>query len=145
MTTTTHITTRFHLSLNVRDLRASVAFYRDLLGVEPDKLHERFARFSPEAPAVVLSLVEERPGAEPPGAQRVSHMGLRLDTAAALDEARQRLAASGRVLREEPESRCCYGVQDKVWITDPDGNDWEIYRLLADLEVPGEDSQRCCD
>ena len=144
MTTTTQETTRFHLSLNVRDLATSVAFYRDLLGQEPSKLHEGFARFTPDRPPLALSLAERGPDAEPHGAQRLSHLGFRVDSPEALDLARQRLTAAGRELREQKETRCCYAVQNKFWITDPDGNEWEFYHLLEDLETIGEDSARCC-
>ena len=144
MTTATQ-TTRFHLSLNVRSLRDSVAFYRDVLGHEPDKLHERFARFTSDSPALVLSLVEQSRDVSASGAQRISHMGIRLESAQDFEVAHSRLAATGRPLREEHESRCCYALQDKFWLTDPDGNEWEFYRLLDDLATPGDDSRGCCD
>lgn len=144
MTTTTQ-TTRFHLSLNVRDLTESVAFYRELLDTEPSKLHERFARFTTEKPPLVLSLVERCAEAAPTGAQRLSHLGFRLESRQQLDAARRRLVAAGRPLREEHGSRCCYALQNKFWVTDPDGNEWEFYELLEDLETSGEDSKGCCD
>ena len=31
---------------------------------------------------------------------------------------------------------CCYAVQDKVWVDDPDGAPWEVYTVLADSDVP---------
>jgi catechol 2,3-dioxygenase-like lactoylglutathione lyase family enzyme len=140
---TTHDGTRLHLSLNVRSLGDSVAFYRDLLGVEPDKLYERFARFTPDEPPLVLSLVDRREPTD--GPQRLSHLGLRLGAQTELDAARRRLRTAGRELREEPESRCCYALQTKLWVVDPDGNEWELYRLLEDLQTAGEDSRTCCD
>jgi len=145
MTPTTQATTRFHISLNVRDLRRSVAFYRDLLASEPSKLREGFARFTPDVPPLALSLVEKGPEAEPHGPQRLSHLGFRVDSAAALDAARRRLTVAGHALREESGSRCCYALQDKFWVTDPDGNEWEFYQLLEDLETIGNDSKGCCD
>lgn len=144
MTTTTQ-TTRFHLSLNVQDLGESVAFYRNLLDAEPSKVHERFARFTTDAPPLVLSLVERGPEAGTPAAQRISHLGFRVASRQELDAARHRLRAAGQHLREEPESRCCYALQNKFWVTDPDGNEWEFYELLEDLATAGEDSKGCCD
>jgi hypothetical protein len=29
-------------------------------------------------------------------------------------------------------TNCCYAVQDKVWVNDPDGAPWEVYTVLAD-------------
>ena len=138
-------TTYFHLSLNVADIDRSVAFYRDLLGVEPSKLHGDYARFTPESPPLVLSLLRRDRDHEPEGPQRLSHLGFRVGSAEAQRTARARLAAAGHEPRQEPESRCCYALQDKFWVLDPDGNEWEFYRLLEDLESKGEDSRGCCD
>ena len=144
MTTATQ-TTRFHLSLNVRNLAESVAFYQDLLDTEASKLHERYARFTTDAPPLVLSLVEQEGETAPAGAQRLSHLGFRVESAEQLEAARRRLTATDRPIREEHESRCCYALQNKFWVTDPDGNEWEFYELLEDLETSGEDSKGCCD
>ena len=39
----------------------------------------------------------------------------------------------------EDEVACCYAVQDKVWVDAPDGEPWEIYTVLADVEMaPGQ-------
>lgn len=144
MTTATE-TTRFHISLDVGDLAASVAFYRDLLAIDPDKLHDGYARFTLDAPPVVLSLVQRGCGRAPSGPQRVSHMGFRLESGEQVDAARRRLTAAGRALREEPGARCCYALQNKFWVNDPDGNEWEFYVLLEDLQTFGNDSKGCCN
>lgn len=136
--------TSFHLSLDVRDLDASLAFYRDVLGTAPSKLQPGYARFTLDSPALVLSLVQRAPGAGADGAQRVSHLGFRVESGAALEDARRRLTAAGRILRDEPGARCCYALQDKFWITDPDGNEWEFYRFIDDLQTMGKDSKSCC-
>ena len=31
---------------------------------------------------------------------------------------------------------CCYARQDKVWVDGPSGEPWEIYTVLADVEMP---------
>ena len=63
-----------------------------------------------------------------------------------------RLAGEGLPTATEDEVACCYAVQDKVWVDGPDREPWEIYTVLADVEMapgelrtvaPGEDSL-CC-
>ncbi|MGH9011518.1 MAG: glyoxalase/bleomycin resistance/dioxygenase family protein, partial [Acidimicrobiia bacterium] len=43
----------------------------------------------------------------------------------------------------------CYALQDKVWVSDPDGAPWEIYTVLADGDTMGrsavgDDADVCC-
>ncbi|GAA3332624.1 hypothetical protein GCM10020331_093510 [Ectobacillus funiculus] len=41
---------------------------------------------------------------------------------------------------------CCYAVQDKFWVTDPDGNEWEFFFYTkADAEVYAKQLDTCCD
>jgi hypothetical protein len=44
------------------------------------------------------------------------------------------LAESRRVdvPRDEMQTTCCYAVQDKTWVSDPDGNEWEVFVVLED-------------
>lgn len=125
-------TTRMHVALNVSDLERSVAFYRTLFGVEPSKLFPDYARFTLADPPLVFSLNPGRPG-QAPG--RLSHLGFQVASAAELERARERLAAAGVATRDEREATCCYAVQNKVWASDPDGNAWELYEVLADAET----------
>jgi hypothetical protein len=48
------------------------------------------------------------------------------DTATVLAAAR-RLKETGLATFEEHDTDCCYALQDKVWVQDPDGNRWEIF------------------
>ena len=43
-----------------------------------------------------------------------------------------RLAASGLATRVEDNTTCCYAVQDKVWVSGPGGEPWEVYTVTAD-------------
>ncbi len=47
------------------------------------------------------------------------------------------LASRARASRPRPRTRssCCYAVQDKVWVDAPDGEPWEIYTVLEDIEM----------
>jgi hypothetical protein len=46
----------------------------------------------------------------------------------------ERLRQSGLLLINEMNTTCCYSVQDKVWVYDPDGNAWEIFHTKEDSE-----------
>ena len=57
-----------------------------------------------------------------------------------------RLAGQGLETDIEEQTTCCFAVQDKVWVSGPDEERWEVYTVLADAE--GEDAlggdERCC-
>jgi len=134
-----------HISLNVSDLEQSVAFYRGLFG-EPAKRKPDYAKFVSTDPEIHLAL---QPGLDATGAGpgSLSHLGIRVSS---LDEVRRRraeLKARGVVSEEEKREACCYALQEKFRLSDPDGNEWEIYTVLEDLEDEsraGGDPASCC-
>jgi catechol 2,3-dioxygenase-like lactoylglutathione lyase family enzyme len=142
-----HEPDRFHVALNVQDLARSVRFYREILGLEPDKQHPGYARFLLDAPGLVLSLNE---AGRVQGGNRVAHFGIRLGSASALTRARERVTGAGHAVRDEAQTLCCHALQDKFWVLDPDGNEWEFYEVTDDhperagpASVP-ESTKRCC-
>lgn len=125
----------FHLSLDVPDLGAAVAFYRELFALEPAKERPGYAKFELADPPLVLTLQQ----APSPG---LSHLGLRVGSSADVDETAGRLRDGGLATLEERETACCYALQDKVWVADPAGHRWEVYTVLADVET--EQAEACC-
>jgi len=121
---------RFHLSLNVTDLKRSVAFYRVLFGMEPAKLHDDYAKFDLVDPPVVFSLVPHSLG---PGTS-LSHAGLRVADAAAIEKVQQRLEAAGIPTQTQECTVCGYAKQSKLWLVDPDGTHWEVYVVEEDVD-----------
>lgn len=117
----------FHLSLDVPDLDAAVAFYRELLGVEPAKSKPGYAKFEIADPPVALALQQASHGA-------LSHLGIRVSSTDEVVASSARLSEAGLVTFDERDTTCCYARQDKVWVTDPAGNRWELYTLLEDVE-----------
>jgi catechol 2,3-dioxygenase-like lactoylglutathione lyase family enzyme len=129
-----------HISLNVSDLDRSVDFYRRFLG-EPAKLRSDYAKFVGANPEIHLAL---QPAAPAGASGTLSHLGIRVDST---DEVRSRKAAldaRGVVTEEEKRETCCYAVQDKFWLADPDGNRWEVYTVLEDIEQPKAEASACC-
>jgi hypothetical protein len=45
-----------------------------------------------------------------------------------------RVKQAGLAIREEMGVNCCHANQDKFWVQDPDGVEWEVYHLNYDLE-----------
>jgi catechol 2,3-dioxygenase-like lactoylglutathione lyase family enzyme len=124
---------RFHLSLNVSDLRRSVEFYRLLFGREPAKLRPDYAKFELDDPPLVLSL---EPTARPTGGP-LNHLGFRLPDSAILVAMQERLERTGIRSQREEGVECCYARQTKFWVRDPDHTLWEVYTLDEDIEHRG--------
>jgi len=118
---------RVQLALNVSDLDAAVAFYSRLFGTVPAKRRPGYANFAVAEPPLKLVLFED-----PTATDRLNHLGIEVETTDAVGAAQRRLAGEGLDPSEAGEVACCYAVQDKVWVDDPDGAPWEIYTVLGD-------------
>ena len=57
-----------------------------------------------------------------------------------------RLAGQGLATATEDNVTCCYAVQDKVWVEDPDGNAWEVFVVKGEAAVMEKQatSTGCC-
>jgi extradiol dioxygenase family protein len=120
---------KFHLSLNVPDIGRAVDFYSLLFGVPPAKRHDDYAKFELDDPAVVFSLTPHPPG---PGAS-LSHLGIRVQSDETIWLFRERLEAAGLCTQTQDGTVCGYARQNKLWVKDPFGNFWEIYRIEEDV------------
>jgi catechol 2,3-dioxygenase-like lactoylglutathione lyase family enzyme len=128
-----------HISLNVSDLGKSVEFYRGFLG-EPAKLKGDYAKFVSQDPEIHLAL---QPGLAGKSGS-LSHLGIRVDTLNDVRRWRTDLKARGIVSEEEKREACCYALQEKFWLSDPDGNRWEVYTVLEDVEEVSDEAQAAC-
>ena len=122
---------RVQLALNVSDLDAAVEFYSKLFGTEPAKLRPGYANFAVAEPPLKLVLIE---GSGEPGT--LNHLGVEVESTDQVAEAHARLTDEGLATATEDQVSCCFAVQDKVWVDAPDGEPWEIYTVLADVEMP---------
>ena len=146
---------KLHLSLNVSDVDRSVAFYEAFFGTPAHKRRPGYANFALDEPPLKLALNQAAESPVRGGA--LDHLGLQMATPRQVQAARTRLEASGLVSFDEGDTVCCYARQDKVWVQDPDGNRWEVYVLLDELDtkedshfVPGghaavTEEAPCCD
>jgi extradiol dioxygenase family protein len=127
--TTVEAAVKFHLSLNVPDLGRAVDFYSLLFGMKPAKRHDDYAKFELDDPPVVFSLVPHPPG---PGAS-LSHLGIRVASDETIQQFRERIESAGICTQTQDATVCGYAKQNKLWVKDPFGNFWEIYRIEEDV------------
>lgn len=120
---------KVHVSVNVRNVEKSIDFYRRMLGIEPSKVRTGYAKFDVQNPPVNLALNEVPDLA---GAGALSHLGIQVGSTDDVFAIRQRWAEAGLVTRDEMQTDCCYAKQDKTWVHDPDGNEWEVFVVLED-------------
>jgi catechol 2,3-dioxygenase-like lactoylglutathione lyase family enzyme len=122
---------RVQLALNVSNIDEAVDFYSKLFATEPAKRRPGYANFAVDSPPLKLVLIEN-PAAE----GRLNHLGVEVFSTEEVATTQARLAGDGLATATEDDVTCCYAVQDKVWVDDPDGAPWEIYTVLADSDVP---------
>jgi catechol 2,3-dioxygenase-like lactoylglutathione lyase family enzyme len=121
---------RVQLALNVTDLDRAVDFYSKLFGVEPAKRRPGYANFVVAEPPLKLVLLE----GEGEGGT-LNHLGVEVASPEEVRQAGSPLAGGGLATATETGVACCYAIQDKVWVYDPDAAPWEIYTVLADADT----------
>ncbi len=135
--TTSINTLKAHLALNVRNVQASLEFYRKMLGIEPSKVRTGYAKLDVQNPPLNLTLNEV------PFTDRgaLSHLGIQVASTDDVLTQRERWIEAGLITRDEMQTTCCYAVQDKTWVHDPDGNEWEAFVVLQDNLA---ETNMCC-
>lgn len=119
-----------HLSLNVSNVEVSVAFYEKAFGVRPSKRRPGYAKFDLTSPSLNLTMQEA-----PRTGVNASHFGIQVASTDDVLEAKRNFEAAGLKTLTEENTSCCYAVQDKVWVEDPDGNSWEVFFVKGDADV----------
>ena len=137
-------TLRPHISIDVQDINRSREFYQHLFDRQPEKIRPGYVKFSLTEPALNFTL-NERGAAK--GKGTLNHLGIEVASSRDVLEAQLRLENAGLLTREETNTNCCYALQDKVWVEDPDGNQWEIFTVTMsdeEGELPSMVSGTCC-
>jgi catechol 2,3-dioxygenase-like lactoylglutathione lyase family enzyme len=130
-----------HVSINVRNVERSIDFYRRMLGIEPSKVRTGYAKFDVQNPPLNLAL-NELPDLAGSGA--LSHLGLQVTSTDDVLAIRTRWEEAGLITRDELKTDCCYATQDKSWVHDPDGNEWEAFVVLKDNLPETASAAACC-
>ena len=129
-----------HISLNVSDVEKSVEFYSKMFGSQPFKQKKDYAKFDVANPPLNLTMNQinfERGGS-------LSHLGLQVETTAGVSDMTKRWQENGLLTLEENQTECCYALQDKTWVSDPDGNRWEVFVVIGDAPEKDISSSACC-
>ncbi|MFC3965354.1 ArsI/CadI family heavy metal resistance metalloenzyme [Nocardia jiangsuensis] len=130
---------RIQLALDVDDLDTAIDFYSTLFGTGPAKRKPGYANFAIENPPLKLVLLENRGSGG-----RLNHLGVEVETSEQVHAEIARLSGAGLFTEEQRAATCCFATQDKVWVTGPDTERWEVYTVLADTEHFGTDVQAAC-
>ncbi len=128
-----------HISLNVTDIDASVAFYEKLFDVPATKRRPGYAKFDLATPSLNLSMVQA-----PRSGVNASHFGIQVASTEDVAWAGQRFKQNGLATLAEQNTSCCYAVQDKVWVQDPDGNMWEVFVVKGDSPAMQDGPPTAC-
>ncbi|MDV6283250.1 ArsI/CadI family heavy metal resistance metalloenzyme [Rhodococcus jostii] len=123
---------RAQLALNVDNLEEAVTFYSKLFDTQPAKLKPGYANFAIAQPPLKLVLIEN-----PGEGGTINHLGVEVESSARVHEEIARLSGEGLFTDEEIRTTCCFATQDKVWVTGPAGEKWEVYTVLADSDTFG--------
>lgn len=123
---------RIQLALNVDDLDQSITFYSNLFGVGPAKVKPGYANFAVTDPALKLVLIENAGHGG-----TINHLGVEVTSSPIVHSEIARLVDAGLFTEQEIGTTCCFATQDKVWVTAPDGERWEVYTVLSDADTFG--------
>jgi catechol 2,3-dioxygenase-like lactoylglutathione lyase family enzyme len=127
---------RLQLALNVSDLDEAIGFYSKLFATPPAKVRPGYANFAVADPPLKLVLIEQRADDRGTGVTgALNHLGVEVGEPADVAAASARLTGEGLDTLDQQGTTCCFAVQDKVWVDDPDATPWEIYTVLADAPV----------
>jgi catechol 2,3-dioxygenase-like lactoylglutathione lyase family enzyme len=126
-------TRRPHISLNVRNVQRSSWFYRLLFNQTPVKTRPDYVKFEPVDPPVNFTINEHADAVD-----RDGHFGIEVKDVESVARYIERFKAAGlEVDATETQVSCCYSVQDKAWVVDPDGNHWEIFVVTNNEAAEG--------
>jgi predicted lactoylglutathione lyase len=133
-------TLKAHLALNVRNVEESISFYEKMFGIAPSKIRSGYAKFDVQNPPLNFTLNQAQfSGISDGGA--LAHLGIQVASTEDVLAMREHWVEQGLITRDEMDTNCCYAIQDKTWVRDPDNNEWEVFVVKEDNL---EESTACC-
>lgn len=130
---------RAQLALNVDNLDEAITFYSKLFDTPPAKVKPGYANFAVAEPPLKLVLIEN-----PGHGGTLNHLGVEVESSEAVHAEIARFTDAGMFTEEELGTTCCFATQDKVWVTGPAGEKWEVYTVLEDADTFGAGAATCC-
>lgn len=121
---------RMHVSLYISDMEQTISFYNLFFGRSPEKIRKGYIKYILDEPSLIISFVENPDRVK----QNFGHLGFQVETIEELNNRLQHVQDAGLMTREEIGTNCCYAKQDKFWVNDPDGVQWEVYYFHEDAE-----------
>ena len=120
-------TFKFHAGLHVSDIEQTVTFYKKLFKTDPIKVEKDYAKFELDNPGLVISFIQSDKASP-----QFGHLGIRVNSQEELNQRKKEVESVIEIKLEEKNTSCCYAVQNKFWVNDPDGYEWEVYHFLKD-------------
>jgi catechol 2,3-dioxygenase-like lactoylglutathione lyase family enzyme len=135
---------RVHVSLNVADVTKSIEFYKRMFNLEPVRVRPGYAKFDVPQAGLNLALNETgKPRNDSAKEGALSHLGIQVASTEEVLAVRKQWIERELITRDEMQTNCCYAKQDKTWVNDPDGNEWEVFVVLGEV-AKNEASTTCC-
>lgn len=136
---------RMHVSLYVSNIQDTINFYTSFFGQAPEKVKSNYAKYLLSSPSLIISFVENQAMV----ASNFGHLGFQVASESDLNRMLESCEAKGLSVTREIGTACCYAVQDKFWVADPDGFQWEVYLFREDAEFndiryQDESVSACC-
>lgn len=138
---------RMHVSLYVSDLDNTISFYNTFFGKDPEKVEPGYTKYILDEPSLIISFIENKDRVS----QNFGHLGFQVDSEETLNVKLWEAKKHNLVALEEKGTNCCYAKQDKFWVTDPDGVQWEVYYFHEDVkfndpkyESESGEASACC-
>jgi hypothetical protein len=106
-------------------------------------IHAASFRFDETGPPQLGEVMADRRLGQAGHGGTINYLGVEVESSEKVHAEIARLAGEALVTDEQIGTTCCFATQDKVWVTGPAGEVWEVYTVLADSETIRMRHQAC--